>query len=285
MLLVLHGFTPPAKPKDSSIGMAPDIHSTLRLLRDASSSASEEWEHFLRHVVKTKGKTGWILCFVKLCRWNESGNAPSDLATADSPLAGLAVPVKHLFDMSGEPRPAASTYATSGAGRRAGGGAITGSSHMLKFAFSVCSTCPHVPPLLAYDGRLGPIPGDARVPNGFFPEVAIERGAPFSAAGFIDLVHARWSWGSGTDRAIPSATPCALSQCRSSAIVCQCAASRRLATGKGCAARRQICARQPPSSAQPGRGDYAWRLRAFSALPGAGRIAYRTDGVARRNAR
>ncbi|MGR4870036.1 amidase [Variovorax sp. LARHSF232] len=75
-------------------------------------------------------------------------------ARPDLPLAGLAISVKDLFDMAGQPTPAGSTVlahapaasadATAVARLRAAGGVVIGRTNMTEFAFSGVGVNPHL---------------------------------------------------------------------------------------------------------------------------------------------
>ena len=121
----------------------------------------------------------------------------ADRAVADGrdpgPLAGLAVSVKDLFDIAGEPTPAASRVlagaspATADAGAvarlRAAGGALVGRTHMSEFAFSGVGLNPHHPEL----ANAGTLAVDAvpRIPGGSSSGAAasVASGAAFVGLG------------------------------------------------------------------------------------------------------
>ncbi|RYF01963.1 MAG: amidase [Comamonadaceae bacterium] len=95
---------------------------------------------------------------------------------AGTPLAGLAVSVKDLFDIQGQPTAAGSTALSSApaavadsvavARLRQAGAAFIGRTHMVEFAFSGVGVNPHFGTPAARDGRYGALAGPARVPGG-----------------------------------------------------------------------------------------------------------------------
>ena len=111
------------------------------------------------------------------------------------PLAGLAVSVKDLFDLQGQPTlagstalrhaPAAVADSPAAARLRAAGAALLGRTHMVEFAFSGVGTNPHWPTPVAWDARSGALPGPARVPGGSSSGagVSVASGAAFIGLG------------------------------------------------------------------------------------------------------
>ena len=115
------------------------------------------------------------------------------------PLAGLAVSVKDLFDITGQPTPAGSTAladapaATRDAGAvarlRAAGAAILGRTNMVEFAFSGVGVNPHFGTPAAWDARSGAVVGGdtaaPRVPGGSSSGagVSVATGAAFVGLG------------------------------------------------------------------------------------------------------
>ena len=111
------------------------------------------------------------------------------------PLAGLAVSVKDLFDLQGQPTlagstalrhaPAAVADSPAAARLRAAGAALLGRTHMVEFACSGVGTNPHWPTPVAWDARSGALPGPARVPGGSSSGagVSVASGAAFIGLG------------------------------------------------------------------------------------------------------
>ena len=111
------------------------------------------------------------------------------------PLAGLAVSVKDLFDIAGQPTPAGSTVLADAppaaadspavARLRAAGAALIGRSNMVEFAFSGVGTNPHFGTPAAFDARFGALPGAPRVPGGSSSgaAVSVATGAAFIGLG------------------------------------------------------------------------------------------------------
>ena len=114
---------------------------------------------------------------------------------AHQPLAGLAVSVKDLFDIAGEPTPAGSKVLENAAAARndsgavarlrAAGGAIIGRTNMVEFAFSGVGVNPHFGTPAACDARFGALPGAPRVPGGSSSgaAVSVATGAAFIGLG------------------------------------------------------------------------------------------------------
>ena len=110
------------------------------------------------------------------------------------PLAGLAVSVKDLFDIAGQPTPAGSTALAGAAPAasdspavarlRAAGGALIGRTNMVEFAFSGVGVNPHFGTPAAFDARHGALPGAPRVPGGSSSGAAV---SVASGAAFIGL--------------------------------------------------------------------------------------------------
>lgn len=111
------------------------------------------------------------------------------------PLAGLAVSVKDLFDLQGQPTPAGSAVLADAppaasdspavARLRAAGAAFIGRTNMVEFAFSGVGTNPHLGTPAAWDGRFGALNGPARVPGGSSSgaAVSVATGAAFIGLG------------------------------------------------------------------------------------------------------
>ena len=111
------------------------------------------------------------------------------------PLGGLAVSVKDLFDIAGQPTaaasralsqaPAAPTDSTAVARLRAAGASLIGRTNMVEFAFSGVGINPHFGTPAAWDYLHGPIVGAPRIPGGSSSgaAVSVATGAAFAALG------------------------------------------------------------------------------------------------------
>ncbi len=114
---------------------------------------------------------------------------------AQKPLAGLAISVKDLFDVTGQPTAAGSTALADSppaqqdspavARLRAAGASIIGRTNMVEFAFSGVGVNPHFGTPAAFDGRFGALPGEARAPGGSSSgaAVSVATGAAFVGLG------------------------------------------------------------------------------------------------------
>ena len=119
--------------------------------------------------------------------------------TSHQPLAGLAVSVKDLFDITGHPTPAGSTAladtpaarqdAAAVARLRSAGAALVGRTNMVEFAFSGVGINPHFGTPAAWDARSGTVAGGdpamPRVPGGSSSGagVSVATGAAFVGLG------------------------------------------------------------------------------------------------------
>ena len=111
------------------------------------------------------------------------------------PLAGLAVSVKDLFDIAGEPTAAGSKALSDAASAlqdcpavarlRSAGGTVIGRTNMVEFAFSGVGVNPHFGTPAAWDGRFGSLPGVPRIPGGSSSgaAVSVATGAAFVGLG------------------------------------------------------------------------------------------------------
>jgi amidase/aspartyl-tRNA(Asn)/glutamyl-tRNA(Gln) amidotransferase subunit A len=111
------------------------------------------------------------------------------------PLAGVAVSIKDLFDIGGQPTAAGSTALADRAPAahdspavarlRAAGAGIIGRTNMVEFAFSGVGVNPHFGTPAAFDARFGALPGEARVPGGSSSgaAVSVATGAAFAGLG------------------------------------------------------------------------------------------------------
>ena len=124
--------------------MLQDLHATRQLLREGLTSASAE----LGRALAIARSPACGHAFLKL---DEA--VPATLAGPQTPLAGLAVSIKDLFDQAGQVTAAGSTVlagapaapqdAVAVARLRAAGGTVLGRTNMSEFAFSGVGTNPH----------------------------------------------------------------------------------------------------------------------------------------------
>jgi len=144
--------------------MLPDLFQTRQAIRAGQTDARTEMGHCLS------------ISRSDACRHAFIGplfaSAPDDAAaaSADAPLAGLAVTVKDLFDIAGQPTPAgslvlghapaASADAPAVARLKAAGGTVLGRTNMSEFAFSGVGVNPHHgTPANAADSAVPRVPG------------------------------------------------------------------------------------------------------------------------------
>lgn len=125
----------------------PDLHSTRERLHDGLSSAAEELQG-------ARAAAGSAACrHAFLSTRFDAAAAEAAKASAASPLAGLAVSIKDLFDEKGMVTTAGSTAlggtppaaadAPAVARVRAAGGVVVGRTNMTEFAFSGVGVNPH----------------------------------------------------------------------------------------------------------------------------------------------
>ena len=125
----------------------PDLHSIRERLRQGRGSASDELAAARDAALSPANRH----VFLKT-RFPEAGAEASRIA-ASTPLAGLAVSIKDLFDFAGEvttagaavlaDAPPAKADALSVARLRAAGGVVVGRTNMTEFAFSGVGINPH----------------------------------------------------------------------------------------------------------------------------------------------
>ena len=167
-----------------------DLVSTRRLLHSKGDCASGVMER----CIATATAPACAPAFTRTL-FDQARAAAALPGVERLPLAGLAVSVKDLFDLQGQPTPAGSlvlhrapaALADSPAVARlkAAGAAIIGRTHMVEFAFSGVGTNPHWPTPAAWDARSGAMPGPARVPGGSSSGagVSVATGAAFIGLG------------------------------------------------------------------------------------------------------
>jgi len=165
--------------------MRPDLHATRLALMAGTTDARTEMEHSIA-IAESKACD---LVFLKTM-FDEARRAAADApAKPDRPLAGLAVSIKDLFDVAGQPTPAGSVVlghvpparedAPAVARLRAAGGALLGRTNMSEFAFSGVGVNPHFgTPANSAD------PSTARIPGGSSSGAAV---SVASGAAFVGL--------------------------------------------------------------------------------------------------
>ncbi len=138
-----------AQPTDSPLAdpSLADLCATRLALRQGSSSASAEMQTCLARASSLANEG------VFLRQDADTAFAQADAASPHSPLAGLAVSVKDLFDIQGQVTAAGSTVlreaspatrdSAAVARLKAAGAALVGRTHMVEFAFSGVGWNPH----------------------------------------------------------------------------------------------------------------------------------------------
>ena len=169
--------------------MMNDLDTTRQLVQRGLSSASAE----LERCIASAQSAACAHAFTRTS-FNEARQQAARPEVARLPLAGLAVAVKDLFDIEGQPTlagsvaladsPAAADDAPVVSRLRSAGATLIGRSNMAEFAFSGVGTNPHYGTPAAYDGRFGALPGPARVPGGSSSGAAVSVAA---GAAFVGL--------------------------------------------------------------------------------------------------
>jgi aspartyl-tRNA(Asn)/glutamyl-tRNA(Gln) amidotransferase subunit A len=164
----------------------PDLHATRQAIASGQTNAAAQ----MRMSLDIAAAQACANTFRSL---NPVAIKQAGEADPSMPLAGLAVSVKDLFDMTGEvsasgslvlaDRPPAATDATAVARLKAAGGVVIGRTHMVEFAFSGMGVNPHFgtpvnPKALACD------PSCPRIPGGSSSGAAV---SVASGAAFIGL--------------------------------------------------------------------------------------------------
>jgi Asp-tRNA(Asn)/Glu-tRNA(Gln) amidotransferase A subunit family amidase len=160
----------------------PDLHSTRALLRQGGTSAGD--------VLATAQAAASAHPHVFLKTRFDAAQDEAKRMGADTPLAGLPVSVKDLFDCEGEVTTAGSVVlqgakpatadALSVARLRAAGGVVVGRTNMTEFAFSGVGVNPHYgTPANACDPKVARIPGGSTSGGG----VSVATGSSFIALG------------------------------------------------------------------------------------------------------
>jgi len=170
--------------------MLADLTATRERLRDGAATAPAE----LERCIATAQAPANAHAFVRTT-FDAARAAAAEPGIAHLPLAGLAVSVKDLFDIAGQPTPAGSAVLADAppaaadcpavARLRAAGAAIVGRTNMVEFAFSGVGINPHHGTPAAWDARFGSLPGAPRVPGGSSSGagVSVATGAAFIGLG------------------------------------------------------------------------------------------------------
>jgi len=170
--------------------MLPDLLETRSALRTGASTPAAELERCIAAAQAPANAHTFLQTHFDTARTTavQSG-------IGHQPLAGLAVSVKDLFDIAGQPTAAGSTALAGStpapqdspavARLRAAGASLIGRTNMVEFAFSGVGVNPHFGTPAAFDGRFGALPGEARVPGGSSSgaAVSVATGAAFVGLG------------------------------------------------------------------------------------------------------
>lgn len=170
--------------------MLADLVATRDLLREGASSAPSELE---RCIAAAQSPANHHVFTRTL--FDEARAAAGQHGVERSALAGLAVSVKDLFDIAGQPTPAGSVALADAppaaadcpavASLRAAGAAFVGRTNMVEFAFSGVGVNPHFGTPAAWDARFGALSGVPRVSGGSSSgaAVSVATGAAFIGLG------------------------------------------------------------------------------------------------------
>lgn len=128
--------------------MHPDIHTTRAFIREGLTSRSAEMEK----CIETASSPRHAAVFLRTM-FDDARAAAASPGAASGPLAGLAVSVKDLFDVEGQPTAAGSAVLAGAAPAavdcpavarlKAAGGIVIGRTNMTEFAFSGMGINPH----------------------------------------------------------------------------------------------------------------------------------------------
>ena len=151
--------------------MPSDLIATRAALRDGATTALAELDRCIAAAQAPASQHSFVRTL-----FDDARTTVVQPGIARLPLAGLAVSVKDLFDIAGQPTPAGSTVLADApaasmdspavARLRAAGGALIGRTNMVEFAFSGVGVNPHFGTPAALDARFGTLPGAPRVPGG-----------------------------------------------------------------------------------------------------------------------
>ena len=170
--------------------MLPDLIATREQLRDGATTAPAELERCI-DAAQAASNAHSFVCTL----FDEARTTAVQPGVTQLPLAGLAVSVKDLFDIAGQPTPAGSTALADApaaaedcpavARLRAAGASLIGRTNMVEFAFSGVGVNPHYGTPAAWDNRFGALPGAPRVPGGSSSGagVSVATGAAFIGLG------------------------------------------------------------------------------------------------------
>ncbi|RZJ10494.1 MAG: amidase [Acidovorax sp.] len=170
--------------------MLADLTATRGGLRDGTTTAPAELERCIAAAQAPANTHTFVRTTFDAARTTA---VQPDLGRL--PLAGLAVSVKDLFDIAGQPTPAGSTALADApaaaedspavARLRTAGAALIGRTNMVEFAFSGVGVNPHLGTPAAFDARHGALPGAPRVPGGSSSgaAVSVATGAAFIGLG------------------------------------------------------------------------------------------------------
>ena len=161
-----------------ALNTLPDIHSTRQAIRHGETSASNELGRSIAIAESPACAHVWRQTRFDAARGEaalaDDGNAAARHGFSQ-PLAGLAISVKDLFDVAGQPTPAgslamadapaASIDAPAVARLRAGGGVLLGRTNMVEFAFSGVGINPHFGTPAAWDAQTGTAVGSPHAPH------------------------------------------------------------------------------------------------------------------------
>ena len=170
--------------------MPSDLIATRAALRDGATTALAELDRCIAAAQAPASQHSFVRTL-----FDDARTTVVQPGIARLPLAGLAVSVKDLFGIAGQPTPAGSTVLADApaasmdspavARLRAAGGALIGRTNMVEFAFSGVGVNPHFGTPAALDARFGTLPGAPRVPGGSSSgaAVSVATGAAFVALG------------------------------------------------------------------------------------------------------
>ena len=170
--------------------MLSDLIATREQLRDGATTAPAELERCIDAARAAPNTHSFVRTL-----FDEARTTAVQPGVAQLPLAGLAVSVKDLFDIAGQPTPAGSTALADApaasedcpavARLRAAGASLIGRTNMVEFAFSGVGVNPHYGTPAAWDARFGALPGAPRVPGGSSSGagVSVATGAAFIGLG------------------------------------------------------------------------------------------------------
>ncbi|MFN9470428.1 amidase [Acidovorax sp.] len=170
--------------------MLPDLLETRSALRTGASTPAAELERCIAAAQAPANDHTFLQT-----HFDTACTTAVQSGIGHQPLAGLAVSVKDLFDIAGQPTAAGSTALAGStpapqdspavARLRAAGASLIGRTNMVEFAFSGVGVNPHFGTPAAFDGRFGALPGEARVPGGSSSgaAVSVATGAAFVGLG------------------------------------------------------------------------------------------------------